>query len=86
MKRAEETRLMRERVAGEKKVPVSLLTGTDEEACAAQADALIAWRGDTAPKTPNYGVDYLLGSRPGKGGSETDAAFAELRDGLFQTT
>lgn len=84
MKQAEAARLMREKIAGEKKVPVSLLTGDSEEACMAQADALLDWRGEAAPRTPNFGVDHLLGNKPGTGGSVTDAAFAELRDGLFQ--
>ena len=38
MKAAETIRLTREKVAGEKKVPVHLLTGETEEACAKQAD------------------------------------------------
>lgn len=43
MKNAETVRLTRERVAGEKKIPVHLLTGETEEACAAQADAILAF-------------------------------------------
>lgn len=41
MKQAEILRIMREKVAGEKNVPASLLTGETEEACAQQADAII---------------------------------------------
>ena len=43
MKRAETIRLTREKVAGEKKIPANLLTGETEEACAAQADAILAF-------------------------------------------
>ena len=43
MKNAEAIRLTREKVAGEKKVPAHLLTEETEEACAAQADAILAF-------------------------------------------
>lgn len=43
MKSAEAIRLTREKVAGEKQVPVHLLTGETEEACAKQADELLAY-------------------------------------------
>lgn len=43
MKAAETIRLTREKVAGEKKVPVHLLTGETEEACATQADQILAY-------------------------------------------
>ena len=43
MKKAETIRLTREKVAGEKKIPANLLTGETEEACAAQADAILAF-------------------------------------------
>lgn len=43
MKAAETIRLTREKVAGEKKIPAHLLTGETEEACAAQADAILAF-------------------------------------------
>lgn len=43
MKAAETLRLTREKVAGEKKVPVHLLTGETEEACAKQADEILAF-------------------------------------------
>ena len=36
-------RLTREKVAGEKKVPAHLLTGETEEACAKQADEILAF-------------------------------------------
>ena len=43
MKSAETVRKTREKVAGEKKVPVHLLTGETEEACAKQADEILAF-------------------------------------------
>ena len=43
MKAAEAVRQVRTKVAGEKKVPVDLLTGETEEACAKQADAILAF-------------------------------------------
>ncbi len=43
MKNAETLRLMREKVSGEKKVPIHLLTGETEEACAKQADDILAF-------------------------------------------
>lgn len=41
MKQAETVRTIREKVSGEKKIPASLLTGETEEACIAQADAIL---------------------------------------------
>lgn len=49
MKSAEAIRLTREKVATEKKVPVNLLTGETEEACAKQADEILAF---AQPKYP----------------------------------
>lgn len=43
MKAAETIRLTREKVAGEKKIPAHLLTGDTEEACAKQADEILAF-------------------------------------------
>ena len=43
MKTAETIRLTREKVAGEKKIPAHLLTGDTEEACAKQADEILAF-------------------------------------------
>ena len=43
MKNAETLRTMRAKVASEKKVPAELLTGETEEACAKQADAILAF-------------------------------------------
>ena len=74
----------RDKVAAETGIPAGLLNGDTEEACKAHAEALLKWRGGGGG-TPNRGVDHLLGAKPGKGGTESDAAFAELRDGLFKT-
>lgn len=43
MKAAETVRLTREKVAGEKNIPASLLTGETEDACVKQADAILAF-------------------------------------------
>lgn len=43
MKAAETLRLTREKVAAEKNIPVHLLTGETEEACAKQADQILAF-------------------------------------------
>ena len=56
MKQAETLRVMREKVAGEKKVPSSLLTGETEEACAQQADEILAFaQGQGYPSLPDGG-------------------------------
>lgn len=72
----------RSKVASETGVPEALLTGETEEDCKKFAESLLKWRGD-APGAPNRGVDHLLGDKSGKGGTELDAAFSTLRDGLF---
>lgn len=43
MKSAETARTMREKVAASKKIPAALLTGDTEDACNAQADAILAF-------------------------------------------
>lgn len=43
MKAAETLRVMREKVAAEKKVPANLLTGETEEACAQQAEQILTF-------------------------------------------
>lgn len=62
-KASDALRVMREKVAGEKKIPVNLLTADTEEACAQQADAILAFAqpgtypivadGGDPTKTPN---------------------------------
>ena len=55
MKAAESLRVMREKVAAEKKVPVSLLTGETEEDCASQADSILAFAKPTYPRVADGG-------------------------------
>lgn len=43
LKNANAVRQIREKVAGEKKIPANLLTGDTEELCNAQADAILAF-------------------------------------------
>ena len=49
LKKAEAVRLLREKVAGETGVPASLLTGETEEACRAQAEGMLTWKGEQKP-------------------------------------
>ncbi|MBQ6359364.1 MAG: DUF4355 domain-containing protein [Clostridia bacterium] len=74
----------RDKVSAETGIPAGLLSGSTEEECKAHAEALLKWRGGGAG-APNHGVDHLLGGKQDRGGTETDAAFAELRDGLFKS-
>ncbi len=46
MKKAATVEKVRAKVAGEKGVPVALLTGEDEESCNKQADELLKFKGD----------------------------------------
>lgn len=56
MKHADQVRRVREKVSGEKKVPASLLTGETEEACTAQADAILAFaKSGSYPAVPDGG-------------------------------
>lgn len=55
MKAAESLRVIREKVAAEKKVPVSLLTGETEEDCASQADSILAFAKPTYPRVADGG-------------------------------
>lgn len=69
LKAAAQVRDIRDRVAAEKGIPASLLTGDTEDACRAQAEQLMAWKGQT-PAYPETGD----GGAPGKfsGGSTRD--------------
>ena len=60
MKEKEAVRLMREKVAGEKKVPAHLLTGATEEACAKQADEILAFAQPGYPQLPDGGEPSKL--------------------------
>lgn len=56
MKNAEKIRGIREKVAGEKKVPIKLLTGETEAACAKQADAILDFaKSQGYPSIPDGG-------------------------------
>lgn len=55
MKAAEAIRIVREKVAQEKKVPVHLLTGDTEEDCASQADSILAFAKPTYPNVKDGG-------------------------------
>ena len=56
MKQAESLRQMRDKVAADKKIPVNLLTGETEEACAAQADSILAFaKSNGYPAIPDGG-------------------------------
>ena len=72
MKHAETVRQMREKISGEKKIPASLLTGETEEACNAQADAILAFA-----KSSGY-PNVHDGGEAGRGGTvQTRDKFAE---------
>ena len=58
MKAAETIRLTREKVASEKKIPVNLLTGETEEACAKQADEILAFAAPSYPTLPDGGEPH----------------------------
>lgn len=69
-----DTRNARDKVSAETGVPASLLTGDTEEACKAQADAILKWRGDQ----PKYPSGAGVGGDPsGAGGGSTREQFAE---------
>ena len=55
MKNAESIRLMREKVAAEKKIPASLLSGETEEVCAKQADDILAFAKPSYPSIRDGG-------------------------------
>ncbi len=55
MKKANGIRQMRDKVAADKKVPANLLTGETEDACKAQADAILAFANPGYPAVPDGG-------------------------------
>ena len=71
LKKADSIRQIREKVAGEKKVPANLLTGETEEACAQQANAILAFA-----KPGGYPVLRDGGSPTSAGGQTTRDKFA----------
>lgn len=72
MKDAESLRQLRDKVAAEKKVPANLLTGETEEACAAQADSILAFA-----KNGGYPAIKDGGEVHGAGTLKTRDKFAE---------
>lgn len=55
MKQTEAVRLVREKVAKEKGVPVDLLTGATEDECASMADSILAFAKPTYPRIKDGG-------------------------------
>ena len=55
LKRADEIRSVREKIAAETGVPASLLTAETEEDCTAQAQALMAWAKPSYPAVKDDG-------------------------------
>ena len=56
LNKANEIRTLREKVSGEKNIPVSLLTEETEEACAKQADAILSFaKSQGYPTVPDGG-------------------------------
>ena len=74
MKKADALRTMREKVSTDKKIPASLLTGETEDACNAQADAILAFA-----KTGASGYPQLkdAGEHPASSTVATRDKFAE---------
>lgn len=72
MKQAETIRTMREKVSKEKNIPADLLTGESEEACAAQADSILAFA-----KNTGYPVVRDGGEPGGTPAPKTREKFAE---------
>lgn len=64
LKQAAALREIREKVAGEKKIPIALLTAETEEACAAQADAILAFANPNAYPTVKDGGEPEANGKP----------------------
>lgn len=73
LKNANKARDARDKVAAETGVPASLLTGETEEACKAQAAALLKWHGDQ----PNYPAARDGGEVQIAAGTKTRDQFAD---------
>lgn len=75
------TRNARDKVSAETGVPANLLTGDTEEACKAQADAILQWRGEQ----PKYPSGAGVGGEPptGSGGSTRDQ-FADWASAMLK--
>ena len=78
LKKAEEVRLMRENVAKETGIPSNLLTGSSEEECKAQAEAIKAYATPSGyPKVKDGGEM----PKPTSGNAKAD--FAEYMSSVF---
>jgi len=78
-----EARALRSDIARTKGVPVELLTGTDEATLHAQAEALLAFRGNTTPAgPPSSGAPTPTGEAPIP--SFTDAQIAAMTPDEYQ--
>lgn len=78
LKKAEEVRVMREAIAKETGIPSNLLTGSTEEECKAQAEAIKAFA------TPNgYPKVQDGGEIPKLTGGNAKADFAEYMSSIF---
>lgn len=79
MKLAESLRVMRDKVAKAKNIPADLLTGDTEDACTAQADAILAFaKVPAAPNLPNPGEPTGAAAKP-----DTAQQFAEWSKNLI---
>lgn len=78
LKQAEAIRGIREKVSGEKKIPINLLTGDTEEACAAQAEAILAFA-----KPAGYPVVKDGGEPHNSGQPQTRDSFADWASQLL---
>lgn len=67
-KQTDALRQMREKVAGEKGVPINLLNGDTEEACAKQADEILSFaQGGSYPSVKDGGEPNNPSSKPNTG-------------------
>lgn len=78
LKNADAVRLIREKVAGEKKLPIVLLTADTEEACNAQADAILAFAKPDGYPVVKDGGSADSGSADSGGNSGDNAAWLSL--------
>lgn len=77
LKKAEEVRLMREKVANETGIPSNLLTGSSEEECKAQAEAIKAYA------TPSGYPKVKDGGEMPKPTGSTKQQFADFMSALM---
>ena len=73
LKKANAARDARDKVSAATGIPANLLTGETEEACKAQADAFLKWRGDR----PKYPTTADGGESNTPSGGKTRDQFAE---------